>query len=167
MKLKHWIGGIGLLSLATVGVAIAQTPEEDAAFAEALWAEMEAANLVGDNLIGAVPYPREGQAHGATLVTLVQDLTVDGVTGQVIVKRSYADDATRAGIIGDPGANLTNVTVMFEREGYAPDAGDWFWAMYMPTGMVGTMEGNALAGQVEMCTGCHSEAPGGNHTFLF
>ncbi|MHA1559259.1 MAG: cytochrome P460 family protein [Alphaproteobacteria bacterium] len=167
MKLKHLIGGMGLLSLATVGVAVAQTPDEDVAFAEALWAEMEAANLVGDNLIGAVPYPREGQAHGATLVTLVQDLTVDGVTGQVIVKRSYDDDATREGIIGNPGENLANVTVMFEREGYAPDAGDWFWAMYMPTGMVGMFEETSMAGQVEGCTGCHSEAPNGNYTFLF
>lgn len=166
MKKTSWIAGATLLSLATVGVAAAQSPD-DTAFAESLWAEMEAANLVGPELIGAVPYPREGQAHGATLVTLVSTLTVDGVTGQVIVKRSYADDTTREGIIENPGEGLANVTVMFAREGYAPEAGDWFWAMYMPTGMVGEMEGNTLAGQVEMCTGCHQSAPSGNYTFLF
>ena len=101
---------------------------------------MKAANLVGANQIGAVPYPREGEAHGTILVTLVSNVLVHGVTGRVIVKRSYSDDATRERIIDEPDANLANITVMFEREGYAPDAGDSFWAMYMPTGMVGMME---------------------------
>ncbi len=166
MRSNYLIGGLTLLSAGAVGVALAQAPD-DVAFAGALWTELEAQHLVGADALGAVPYLRSGQAHGATLVTLLGTATVNGVTGQVIVKRSYADGATREAIIGNPAENIANITVMFQREdGYDPETGNWFWAMFMPDGMVGEMEGMA-PGRAEGCIGCHATAPGGDYVFLY
>lgn len=147
------------------GYAVAQD-HNDPGFATALWDQIAAQRLVGPDALGAVPYAREGQAHGATLVTFQSEVTVEGITGVVLVKRSYGDDATREDIIAHPNDGLTNVTVMFKREGYDPDAGDWFYAMYAPTGMVGEMDGMTMAGMVGMCSGCHVNAPGDDYVFL-
>ena len=162
---KLVLAAIAAASVGAVGAAVAQ--QDDAAFAATLWQEIEAQRLVGANLIGAVPYAREGQAHGATLATFVSTATVGGVEGQVVVKRSYTDAATREGIIGNPAENLDNITVMFKREaGYDPANQDWFWAMYMPDGMVGEMGGMMVAGMAEGCSGCHAAAPGGDYLYL-
>jgi hypothetical protein len=167
MRSKYWLGSLALISIGTIGVAVAQAPD-DGAFAEALWTELEAQHLVGQNALGAVPYLRSGQAHAATLVSLLGTATINGVTGQVIVKRSYADGATREAIIGNPAENITAITVMFQREdGYDPNAGDWFWAMYTPDGAIAQMEGMAVAGRAEGCSGCHATAPGEDFVFLY
>ncbi len=150
-----------------LGWAVAQEDGDDAGFAADLWNQLAAQRLVGPDALGAVPYARQGQAHGETLVSLVSTVTVGGETGVVIVKRSYAEDATREGILADPQADLMDVTVMFQRAGYDPDNGDWFWSMYAPDGMVGAMEGMTMAGRVEMCSGCHAAAPGDDYVFLF
>jgi len=162
---KLVLAAITAASVGVVGAALAQ--QDDGAFAEMLWQEIEAQRLVGANLIGTVPYPRDGEAHGVTLATFVSTATVGSVKGQVIVKRSYTDAATREGIIGNPAENLDNITVMFKREaGYDPANQDWFWAMYMPDGMVGEMGGMAVAGMAEGCSGCHATAPGDDYLFL-
>jgi hypothetical protein len=167
MKIRHWVALGAAVPIVVAGVAIAQM-NDDTAFAGGLWDQLAGQRLVGPELIGAVPYLRMGEAHGATLVTLVSTATVNGVTGRAIVKRSYGDGATREGIIAAPAENLANVTVMFQREaGYAPEHGDWFWAMFTPDGAVAEMGGMAVAGRVEMCTACHAAAPGGDYTFLY
>ncbi len=61
--------------------------------------------------------------------------------GAVIVKEGYADGA---------GASVNAVTAMKKIAGYAPDAGDWFWAAY-------DTEGNVMtAGQSSSCVDCHA-----------
>lgn len=169
MKLALGLSVVGLVSLTAVGIVKAQAPmQDDAAFAAQVWDMLAEQRLVGENAIGAVPYLREGQAHGATLVTFLSTITLAGAETQVLVKRSYAgEDATRENIIANPGENLSNITVMVKREaGYDPANQDWFWAMYGADGMVGQMEGMNMAGQVAMCSGCHATAPGGDYIFL-
>lgn len=167
MRRGKVIGVAALLSVVAGGGLVWAQAGDDPAFADALWGQLAAQRLVGDEALGAVPYAREGQAHGATLVSLQSTVTVNGVTGAVLVKRSYTDAATRDGIIAHPNDNLENITVMFQREdGYDPANADWFWAMYAPTGMVGAMDGMTMAGRVTMCSGCHAAAPGGDYVFL-
>ncbi|MGE3718543.1 MAG: cytochrome P460 family protein [Bauldia sp.] len=169
MKRWHYYGLAvgGALAIGASGAVMAQAPADDAAYAGTIWEQLVSQRLVGPDALGAVPYAREGQAHGATLVTFQSVITVDGVTGPVLIKRSYTDAATRGGIIAHPNENLENVTVMFQREdGYDAANQDWFWAMYAPTGMVGQMDGMNMAGQVTMCSGCHATAPGNDYIFL-
>ena len=160
---------IGAVALAMSGVGFAQSePADDAAFATEVWELIAEQRLVGPEALGAVPYLRQGEAHAASLVTLLSTISVNGTDMEVIVKRSYeGEGATRDAIIANPTENLSNITVMVKREaGYDPDNQDWFWAMYMPDGSVGEMEGMQMAGRVEMCTACHSAAPGGDYLFL-
>lgn len=157
---------LAAIGTASVGTLVSAQAPDDAAFAGNLWGELAALRLVGPEAVGAVPYPRQGAAHGALLVSLQSVVTVDGVTGVVIVKRSYADGIGRDDIIANPNGDVANVTVMFKREGYDPANADWFWAMYMPDGTLGQMEGMTVAGQVPFCSGCHVEAPGGDYIFL-
>ncbi len=91
-----------------------------------------------------------GSHSGAYVVTFLND-TLSGwdgsgvaPEGSVSVKEAYDDEL---------GTTLTGLTVMKKIAGYDPDAGDWFWASYAPDGTVGA------AGEVEMCTGCHTSAP--------
>lgn len=167
MKLAKGLAAAALVSLEATVIALAQSQDDGAAFAGQLWEQLVNQRLVGPDSIAAVPYLREGQAHGPTLVSLISTATVGDVTGEVIVKRSYGgEDATRENIIADPAGSLQNITVMFKRAGYDPENEDWFWAMYTPDGSVGEMEGAAVAGKVAMCTGCHAQAPGGDYLFL-
>ena len=99
---------------------------DSAAFADALWAELLDANLVGPDAVR--PFPYEGGApHGAVLATMESTLTVDGITGAVIVKKNYtADGGTVASVSNDP-MQQHDVTVMFAREdGYDADDNNWF-----------------------------------------
>lgn len=148
------------------GLAVAQTPQDDGAVAADVWRQLAEQRLVGSNAVGAVPYARQGQAHGPTLVTFQSTVDVGGTPRTVIVKRSYGEGSTREGILANPGGELRNVTVMVQIAGYDPENKDWFWAMYMPDGTVGQMEGNAVAGKVAMCSGCHASAGGGDYVFL-
>lgn len=59
--------------------------------------------------------------------------------GTIIVKDSYnAED------------ELTAITVMAKVEGFAPDSGDWFWAVYSPVGET------LRSGNVGGCVTCHA-----------
>lgn len=146
--------------------------EEDVAYSQKLWDALVSANLAGDGAIQATPY--EGQhPHGAVLQTLDDTLTVDGHTGEVIVKRNYGGEGVTASkVANDPDAFLGAVTVMFRRtEGYDPDNANWFWAKYKPDGSLSTNpKGMALAGRVAKgtdkgCIACHTTAPGEDYVF--
>ncbi|MFP4623090.1 MAG: cytochrome P460 family protein, partial [Gemmatimonadota bacterium] len=69
-------------------------------------------------------------------------------SGSIIVKDNFEPDSTMA-----------SVTVMYKVEGYAPDAGDWFWAKYGPEGEV------QASGHAQACLECHSEAAA-DHDYL-
>jgi hypothetical protein len=79
------------------------------------------------------------------LTTYLNELALSAIEGgtelpggAIVVKENFM-----------PDSSLAAITVMHKVPGYAPEAGDWFWAKYLPDG---TAE---AAGRVAGCTGCH------------
>lgn len=151
--------------VASTSIAVSQEfgTDADKAYASDLWAVMEATNLVGDNAIMATPY-EGGPPHGAMLETFYTKATVNGHTGDLVVKRNYGpEDVTAEEVLADPGKHLGAVTIMFRREaGYDADNQDWFWVKYLadgtldktPTGV--EMAGRVVKGADAGCIACHS-----------
>lgn len=160
----------GLFGLTmTAGSAVAQDAafgtEVDTGYAQQLWDAMISARLVGEDAIMATPYDGS-EPHGMMLETFYSSATIDGHTGQLIVKRNYGPEGVEADqILMDPGKHLGAVTVMFRREdGYDADNANWFWAKYLPDGTLDkNPAGMELAGRVAKgadagCIACHSGA---------
>lgn len=174
MKTTTLLGSIGIGLMATSLVAWAQPPfggEEDVTYAEALWETMKDTNLVGEKRTMSAPYTGQ-HPHGAILDTIDGEISVEGTTGPVIVKRNYGGEGvSMEAVWNDPGQYLVAVTVMFQREDYDPDNNDWFWAKYLPDGSLDTNpEGRPLAGRVakgmeQGCIACHSTASGDDLVF--
>ncbi len=151
--------------VAAAGGATAQEfgTEADAAYADLLWQVMEAGRLVGDGSLMATPY-EGGPPHGVMLETFYTTATIDGHTGDLIVKRNYGPEGVTAEeVLADPATHLGAVTVMFRREaGFDPDNQDWFWVKYLPDGTLDkNPAGMQLAGRVakgaeQGCIACHS-----------
>ena len=137
--------------------------EADAAYADVLWQVMVAGRLVGDGAVMATPY-EGGPPHGVMLETFYTTATIDGHTGDLIVKRNYGPEGVTAEEVrADPGKHLGAVTVMFRREtGFDADNQDWFWVKYLPDGTLDkNPAGMQLAGRVakgadQGCIACHS-----------
>lgn len=177
MKLKTAAAGVAALTIATgcAGTLSAAPPfggEEDVSYSQDLWTALGDANLAGDGAIQGTPY--EGQhPHGAVLQTLAGTLTVNGHTGEVIVKRNYGgEDVSVSKVANDPGSFLASVTVMFRRaQGYDPDNADWFWAKYKPDGSLATnpkdmkLAGRVAKGADKGCIACHTAAPGDDYVY--
>lgn len=157
-----------LLALMT-GAAVAQDApfgtDADADYAAKVWAAMEGMNLAGEGMLRSFPY--EGVApHGMMLETFYSTATVDGHTGDLVVKRNYGPEGVSADeVLADPGKYLGAVTVMFRREaGFDADNQDWFWVKYLPDGSLDkNPKGMRLAGKVAKgadkgCIACHSGA---------
>jgi hypothetical protein len=98
------------------------------------------------------------------LETFYTSGTINGHTGDLIVKRNYgpkgvtAEDIQRA-----PQKHLGTITVVYRREAGCDDENkNWFWVMFLPDGTVGkNPKGMALAGRVAKgadagCITCHS-----------
>ncbi|WP_372840098.1 hypothetical protein [Phaeovulum sp.] len=162
-----------VLALSISTSATAQTmpmsfgSSEDAAYAQLLWDVMEAAKLVGPEMIHSRPY--EGtDPHGMMLETFYTTATINGHAGDLIIKRNYGPAGVSADeVLRNPDAHLGAYTVMFRREaGYDSDNHDWFWAKYLPDGALDKMpDGMELAGMVakgmdEGCIACHTAATG-------
>ena len=139
--------------------------DADADYAEQVWSAMEEMNLAGDGMVRTFPY--EGVApHGMMLETLYTKATVDGHTGDLIIKRNYGPEGvSKEAVLSDPDKHLGAVTVMFRREaGFDPDNADWFWVKYLPDGSLDkNPKGMRLAGRVakgadQGCIACHSGA---------
>lgn len=146
--------------------------DEDAAYAAKIWSAMESLNLAGDNAMHAFPY--EGtDPHGMMLETFYAKATIDGHTGDLIVKRNYGPAGVSVEEVQmDPGKHLGAVTVMFRREaGFDADNQDWFWVKYLPDGSLDkNPKGMRLAGKVAKgadkgCIACHSGAGGEDYLF--
>lgn len=142
------------------------TPQ-DIAYAEALWDLMVGARLAGPGMIRALPY--EGsEPHGLMLETFYTTATIDGHTGDLVVKRNFGPEGVELDeVLRNPDGHLGAYTIMFRREaGYDPENLDWFWARYNPDGSVASNpKGMALAGQVakgadQGCIACHQGAEG-------
>ena len=137
--------------------------EADAAYADLLWQVMEASKLVGDGAVMATPY-EGGPPHGVMLETFYTTATIDGHSGDLIVKRNYGPEGVTAEeVLADPGTHLAAVTVMFRREeGFDADNQDWFWVKYLADGTLDKNPGGVqLAGRVakgadQGCIACHS-----------
>lgn len=156
------------LSLA-MSAAVAQDfgGQEDQDYAGQLWQEMQDRNLAGEGAVQAFPYPGT-DSRGMMLETFYTDATIGDHTGALVIKRNYGPQGVTVDqVLGSPGDHLAAVTIMFRRaEGYAPDAGNWFWAKYLPDGSLDqTPEGTPIAGRAQGCISCHSSADGGDHLF--
>lgn len=143
--------------------------EESVAFAEELWEALSSSGYVGEGAIRSYAY--EGsEPHGVVLEQVESMLTVDGRRGALIVKSNFmADGLTTDQVMNSNRSQyLEATTVMFKREeGYAPEAGDWLWAKYLPNGELDMApNGLQMAGRVQGCIDCHSEASGGDLVFL-
>lgn len=153
------------ISAATDAVNAEEEPpfgdEESVAYAEALWDELEAANLVGPDAMRGYAYQGD-LPHGIVLELFETEVTVEDHTGTAIVKTNYMADGLEPEAVMDAerGEFFDAVTVMFRREeGYDPDNQDWFWAKYLAEGELdATEEGVPMAGRVQGCIGCHADA---------
>ena len=161
--MKSWIMAAAFAGLAGSAGAQEFGTEADATYADLLWQVMEASKLVGDGAIMATPY-EGGPPHGVMLETFYTKATIDGHTGDLIVKRNYGPEGVSADeVLADPAGHLGAVTVMFRREaGYDADNQDWFWVKYLPDGTLDkTPNGASMAGRVAKggetgCIACHS-----------
>jgi len=161
-----------LLTLLAAGPLAAAPPfgtPDDVRYAADLWKAMTETRLVGKNTIISTPY-KGMHPHGAFLDTLDTRISVNGHSGDVIVKKNFGGEGiSKEAVANDPQKWLRAVTVMFRREkGYDNDNRDWFWVKYAPDGSVmKNPKGMALAGRVakgmsEGCIACHTAAPGGD-----
>jgi len=166
--MKKFIAGLALIGSLTMTAATAQNKmefgsDDDIEYAALLWDVMEASNLAGPNAIQTYPY--EGLApHGMMLQTFYSEGTINGTTGDLIVKRNYGPEGvTEDEVLMNPAKHLGAITVMFRREaGYDDDNQDWFWAKFLPDGSLDkNAKGGSLAGRVAKgadvgCIACHS-----------
>jgi len=145
--------------------------DADAAYAQLLWDVMTSTRLSGPDMIHHTPY--EGtDPHGMMLETFYTTGTIDGHTGDLIVKRNYGPAGVSADeVLASPDAHLAAYTVMFRREaGYDPEDKDWFWVKYLPDGTLDTMpDGMPMAGRIakgmdDGCIACHQ---GGGEDLVF
>lgn len=146
--------------------------EADSAYAQLLWDTMVEMNFAGDNQIHTFPY--EGiEPHGMMLETFYTQATLDGHTGDLIIKRNYGPEGVSIDeVLLNPEGHLGAVTVMFRREaGYDSDNADWFWAKFLPDGTLDKnpmgleLAGRVAKGMDEGCIACHEVAPGDDYIF--
>lgn len=140
---------------------------EDLEYAENLWTEIGDYST-WDLFPGSINFNPSAAPHGdfARIFAnqTAQDDTQNFADGSIIIKRNYQSDTA--------DDDYDSVTLMQKRDGYSPDAGDWFWAKYNPDGSVQLNgEGAPLAGQIGLggtmgCIPCHSGAEGDDYVFL-
>ena len=165
--MKNFVSA-GAISLAFVCTSLSAQEasfgaQSDADYAALIWEIMVAERLVGDKAIATTPY-EGGPPHGAMLQTFYSTATIDGHTGDLIVKRNYGPEEVSAEqVLADPGKHLGAITIMYRREaGFDDDNQNWFWVKYRTDGSVDkNPEGMMLAGRVakgadEGCIACHS-----------
>ena len=145
--------------------------DADVEYAKALWEFMTAEKLAGPGMIRSTPY--EGtDPHGMMLETFYTTATINGHTGDLIVKRNFGPEGVSAdAVLAEPDKHLGAYTVMFRREaGYDAEDKDWFWIKYLPDGSLDKMpDGMQMAGQIakgmdEGCIACHK---GGGDDMVF
>lgn len=158
--------GLAALVFGATGAFAQMAPfgtPDDTAYAALIWEAMEAQKLAGEGAIQTYPY--EGIApHGMMLQTFYSTATINGHTGDLIVKRNYGPKGVSEDeVLMEPGKHLGAVTVMFRREaGFDADNQDWFWVKFLPDGSLDkNPKGMSLAGKVAKgaekgCIACHS-----------
>ena len=146
--------------------------DADADYAAQIWEAMEELRLAGDVQIAAFPYAGT-DPHGFWLETFYTEATIDGHTGDLVVKRNYGPEGVElAEVQGNREEHLLDLTIMFRRaDGYDPETGNWFYVKYMPDGSLAqNPDGLRLAGLVGKgadagCIACHQNADGGDYLY--
>ncbi len=173
MKLRNkLISGIIVLSIPLLAIAAPFGNDADLADAKKVWEASVAAGFVGDNAIVTRPYTG-APPHGMILELMEKTVTIDGVTGPLVVKKNYGGNGlTVNDVIGDPNKYLKAVTIQFKREeDYDSENKNWFYGKYSPDGSLqANPKGMKLAGRVAKgaptgCIACHKAAPGGDYIF--
>lgn len=167
--MKKILAASALATMLLGSPSFAQEPpfgtDADAAYAQLLWDVMVSSQLAGDGAIMSTPYDGS-PPHGMMLETFYSKATIDGHTGDLVVKRNYGPEGVDADMVrADPAKHLGAITVMFRREaGYDDDNANWFWVKYLPDGTLDkNPKGMRLAGRVAKgadagCIACHSDA---------
>ena len=161
-----YLGVLVLLS----GIVNAAAPfggQDDIDYAGNLWQTMLDAGYAGKDGLMSRPYIGQ-HPHGAILDTISGKIVIGSKLHNIIVKRNYGGETISiARVASEPAKYLQAITVMLERPGYDPEAGNWFWAKYRADGSLdANPEGTLLAGKVTACITCHTSAPGGDMIFL-
>ncbi|SDB08903.1 Cytochrome P460 [Desulfonatronum thiosulfatophilum] len=99
------------------------------------------------------------EPHGVRLTTYVNEKALKGIEegmleegmpdGSIIVKENYSAEE-----------ELINVTTMYKKEGFNPEAGDWFWIVHTADKQVEN------AGKIEMCISCHRQVEHRDYLFI-
>ena len=166
-----------VLSTGLISAAAAQDmppfgTDHDAAYATKIWAAMQDQRLAGPDAIFSFPY--EGtDPHGMMLETFYSKATIDGHSGDLVVKRNYGPEGVSVDeVLADPSKHLGAITVMFRREaGFDDDNKNWFWVKFLPDGSLDkNPKGMRLAGKVAKgadvgCIACHTGADGDDYVF--
>lgn len=174
MKLLPMAKASGLaLCLATSSVYSAPFGNSaDLSDAQRVWDAAVEAGYVGENATVTRPY-KGAPPHGMILELMEKDVTINGFTGALVVKKNYGGDGISVDdVINDPARFLKAVTIMFKREAnYDPENGNWFYAKYTAMGEVMTnpkdvkLAGRVAKGMPTGCIACHQAAPGGDFVF--
>jgi hypothetical protein len=149
---KHILTAVALSGLLTIGLCLSIAAEQlPSTNAEAFWTYISKTNPY-KNWQHWPGYPGifPGESpHGAYLEFYGNDIAIkaaqqgkDMPYGAILVKTNYAEDKK----------TLMVITPRYKVKGYNPDAGDWFWAEYGPSGEV------TAAGKVDSCINCHRKA---------
>lgn len=163
--------GMAVVSIAFLAATVSsgQTSggQADQGYAAELWQTITDRGLAGENALQAFPYAGT-DPHGMMLVTFYTTATIDGQSGDVVIKRTHGPEGvTVDAVLGAGDDSLASVTIMFRRgDDYAPDSGNWFWAKYLPDGSLDQpTDGTPLAGLVRGDISCHADADGGDYLF--
>ena len=160
------------LSLPFFALAAPFGNDADIADAKNVWQASLDAGFVGDDAIVTRPY-KGAPPHGMILELTEKKVTIDGVTGALVVKKNYGGNGlTVDDVINDPKKYLKAVTIQFKREaGYDAENKDWFYAKYLPDGSLDKnpkdmkLAGRVAKGAPTGCIACHKSAPGGDFIF--
>ncbi|MFQ5437632.1 MAG: hypothetical protein ACE5DK_02260 [Paracoccaceae bacterium] len=146
--------------------------KQDVAYAGLIWQAMLDQKLAGPDMLRSAPY--EGtEPHGMMLELFTSSATIDGHSGDLIVKRNFGPEGVSAeAVLAEPEKHLGAITVMFRREaGFDPETKDLFWVKFLPDGSLDkNPTGMQLAGRVakgmdQGCIACHSNADGDDFIF--
>jgi hypothetical protein len=153
--------GSGRVPRGSSGSGQRSTPRAERPFEQQLWEYLQQAQYRNwAPLAGQTAEAYEGSSPHGALVKLYANRraaasSADFPHGSLLVKENY--DAT--------GKRLLAITAMYRSDGYAPAAGDWYWAKFEPSGEVSLMGDTPVAGRVGMCVECHESAAGGDYVF--
>ena len=141
-----------------------QPPTQKESFEQRLWKYLESVcydqwSPAGDN----GDFRESSAPHGALVKTYMNRVAAGNASnlpaGSMIIKENFS-----------PEKKLMAITLMYKSKGYNPEAGDWYWAKFMPNGKVAQMETPkgkmSLAGKAKGCIDCHADAGGNDFAFF-